>query len=172
MLMKISQVFRILCFFCVVTPVSSLAAVVNLSATIDGLQANAGAGTGSAGTGSASMVFDDVSNQFDWNISWSGIINETVAHFHGPASVNQNAGVEVGIDISSNPAIGSAILTAGQATDLLAGLWYINIHTTAFGAGEIRGQVEVSAIPVPAAVWLFSTGLFGLVAVSRRHKAV
>jgi hypothetical protein len=29
----------------------------------------------------------------------------------------------------------------------------------------------VSAIPVPAAVWLFGSGLIGLVGVARRRKA-
>ena len=30
---------------------------------------------------------------------------------------------------------------------------------------------EVSAIPVPAAVWLFGSGLLGLVGVARRRKS-
>jgi hypothetical protein len=36
---------------------------------------------------------------------------------------------------------GSATLTDAQAADLLAGRYYINIHTAATPAGEIRGQV-------------------------------
>jgi hypothetical protein len=36
---------------------------------------------------------------------------------------------------------GSAILTDTQAEDLMAGKWYVNIHTAAHKAGEIRGQV-------------------------------
>ena len=148
-------------------PVS--ASIVNLTASIDGAQANAGAGTGSSGTGFATMTFDDTSNLFDWNISWTGLVNENAAHFHGPAFPGQNAGVQVGIGVASNPAIGSATLTGAQAADLLAGLWYINIHTTAFAAGEIRGQVQV--VPIPAAVWLFGSGLIGLVGLARRKKS-
>ena len=42
--------------------------------------------------------------------------------------------------------------------------------TPAFnGTGSL--EVSVSAIPVPAAVWLFGSGLLGLVGVARRRKA-
>jgi hypothetical protein len=33
------------------------------------------------------------------------------------------------------------------------------------------GSVMVSAVPVPAAVWLFGSGLLGLIGVARRHNA-
>lgn len=36
---------------------------------------------------------------------------------------------------------GTLKLTDAQETDLLAGLWYLNIHSAAFTGGEIRGQV-------------------------------
>ena len=32
-------------------------------------------------------------------------------------------------------------LESAQAADLLAGRWYVNIHTVANKAGEIRGQL-------------------------------
>ena len=148
------------------------AAIVNLTATIDGAQANAGAGTGSPGTGSATMTLDDATNLFSWNISWSGLNGtETVMHFHGPALPNQNAGVQVNfgaISGTSSPSIGSTTITDLQETDLLAGLWYINIHTDLFPGGEIRGQVGV--VPVPAAALLFLSGLAGLGWIGRRSR--
>jgi hypothetical protein len=33
------------------------------------------------------------------------------------------------------------MLTDAQAADLMAGRWYVNVHTAANGGGEIRGQV-------------------------------
>lgn len=164
-----TRIFRIVLMgvWLVVAPGGVFAATVNLFANIDGAQANAGAGTGSPGSGFANMTFDTVSKQFDWNIAWSGLQGTvTVAHFHGPATASQNAGVEVPIDITVNPAIGSAVLSAGQASDLLAGLWYINIHSTFAPGGEIRGQVQV--VPVPAAALLFASGLIGLAGLARR----
>jgi len=117
------------------------------------------------------MTFDTDTNNFGWDISWSGLsANITAAHFHGPALPNQNAGVQVGINTASNPTNGSANLTAPQAADLLSGLWYINLHTASFPAGEIRGQVNV--VPLPAALWLFGSALIGLVGFGRRKKAI
>lgn len=57
-------------------------------------------------------------------------------------------------------------LTA-QLPSILAGLSYINFHTTQFGGGEIRGQIVV---PEPTTMLLFSTGLAGLVAKVRQSR--
>ena len=55
----------------------------------------------------------------------------------------------------------SALLTTGTDTQLLD--WNLN-DTGVLSYG-------VSAVPVPAAVWLFGSGLIGLVGVARRRKA-
>jgi hypothetical protein len=50
-----------------------------------------------------------------------------------------------------DPVQGTATLTDAQAADLLAGRYYINIHTAANPAGEIRGhvhQVIRSLVPI------------------------
>lgn len=58
------------------------------------------------------------------------------------AGAARYAGVAVPIpNVAASPAQGSATLTDAQAADLLAGRYYINIHTAANPAGEIRGQV-------------------------------
>ena len=93
--------------------------------------------------GAASMLFDPASGLFSWNLSWQSVL-AVAAHFHGPAPIGANAGIEIDIGATSgltSPSVGSAILTAAQEADLLAGLWYINIHTAANPGGEIRGQV-------------------------------
>ena len=119
------------------------------------------------------MMLDDVTNLFSWDISWSGLSAPASAmHFHGPAPAGSNAGVQLNIGAISgltSPSIGSSTITGDQASDLLAGLWYINIHTSTYAGGEIRGQVQV--VPIPAAVWLFASGLFGLIGVARRKAA-
>ena len=65
----------------------------------------------------------------------------TAAHFHGPADAGANAGVAVPIKGTASPMAGSAAITDAQAAELLAGKWYINVHTAANKNGEIRGQV-------------------------------
>lgn len=142
------------------------ATLIRLTSTMDGMQANAGLGTGSMGTGVASMLFDDISNEFTWDVRWSGLTGDvTVAHFHGPALPGVNAGVEVAIDATSNPSSGSAVLSDAQEADLLAGLWYINIHSDVNPGGEIRGQVVV---PEPAMLGLMLIAVCGMIGLGRR----
>ena len=148
------------------------AVLIDMSATLSGTQEVPP--NGSAGTGSATIVFDDVSNELNWDIVFSDLSGPaTAAHFHGPAPVGSNAGVQVDIGAVSglgSPMTGSATISDLQEADLLAGLWYINIHTSMFPGGEIRGQVQAQVIPIPAAAWLLVSGLAGLMAVTRTRR--
>jgi hypothetical protein len=97
----------------------------------------------SAGTGTADIDYDPASKKLSWKLSYSGLTGPaTAAHFHGPAEAGKNAGVAVAIpNATSSPVDGSATLTDAQAADLVAGKYYINVHTAANPGGEIRGQV-------------------------------
>ena len=104
----------------------------------------------SPGTGTLTGTYDDTTKQLSWNISWSGLVAPEIAmHFHAPAPPGMNAGVQLDVGAISglvSPSIGNAIIGAGLEADLLVGLSYINLHTTNFPGGEIRGQV--SCIPI------------------------
>ncbi len=146
------------------------AGFINFITYIDGAQANAGLGTGSSGTGTGFIMLNEVNNKLSWMISWQDLDGDVLsAHFHGPALHNQNSGVQVGIDVGSNPAMNSALLTSTQIDDLFAGLWYINIHTTAVPAGEIRGNIPGVDVPEPGILGLLCVGLLGL-NLARRLK--
>ncbi|QPF82891.1 CHRD domain-containing protein [Bradyrhizobium genosp. L] len=97
----------------------------------------------SAGTGTADIDYDAASKKLTWKLTYSGLSGPaTAAHFHGPAETGKNAGVAVAIpNATSSPVDGSATLTDAQAADLLAGKYYVNVHTAANPGGEIRGQV-------------------------------
>ena len=144
------------------------AVIIPLSATIDCVQEVPSTCSGTSGSGSASITLDNVTNLLSWNISWSGLTGSpTGMHFHGPAAAGVNAGIRVDIGAISglsSPSVGSTNISAAQASDLLNGLWYINIHTAAFPGGEIRGQV----IPEPTTAALLGLGLVGLAANRRR----
>lgn len=101
---------------------------------------------GSTATGTAQLVFNATTNVLSWHIAYSGV-TATASHFHGPAGPGINAGVQVNVG-TANPAIGSATLSAAQAADLLSGKWYYNVHSTAFPAGEIRGDISGASITV------------------------
>jgi hypothetical protein len=97
----------------------------------------------SAGKGTADIDYDAASKKLSWKVTYSGLSGPaTAAHFHGPAEAGKNAGVAVAIpNATSSPVEGSATLTDAQAADLMAGKYYVNIHTAANPGGEIRGQV-------------------------------
>ena len=97
----------------------------------------------SAGKGTADIDYDPASKKLSWKLTYSGLSGPaTAAHFHGPAAAGANAGVAVPIpNAATSPVQGSATLTDAQAADLVAGRYYINIHTAANPGGEIRGQV-------------------------------
>ncbi|HEX9593250.1 MAG TPA: CHRD domain-containing protein [bacterium] len=56
---------------------------------------------------------------------------------------------------------------AALATALAEGKAYLNIHTTSFSAGEIRGFLV--AVPEPASVTMVGAALVGCLALRRRH---
>src|SRR5438477_1165241 len=87
----------------------------------------------SAATGTADLDYDAASKKLSWKLTYSGLSGPaTAAHFHGPAEAGKNAGVEVPIPgAASSPVEGSATLTDAQASDLLGGKLYVNIHTAA-----------------------------------------
>src|SRR5689334_25188661 len=97
----------------------------------------------SAATGAADIDYDPASKKLSWKVTYSGLSGPvTAAHFHGPAEAGKNGGVAVPIpNAGTSPVEGSATLTDAQAADLVAGKYYINIHTAANPGGEIRGQV-------------------------------
>lgn len=97
--------------------------------------------TKSNGTGAVAITFDTVSKKLSWKGSYRGLTGPaTAAHFH-VGEVGKNGGVAIPIAPNTSPFEGSATLNDAQATDLMAGRMYVNVHTEANKAGEIRGQV-------------------------------
>jgi hypothetical protein len=102
-----------------------------------------------AGTGSVTATYDSATKTLTWNGTFSGLTGPaTAAHLHGPAGPGKNAGVAIWISEKGKPFTspfkGSAKLTDAQASDLMNGQWYVNIHTAANPGGELRGQLDKS----------------------------
>lgn len=68
------------------------------------------------------------------------------------------------LSVLSSPSALASLVPSGT----FASTGYLN---TVFGTYVVYGQtmLETSAVPVPAAAWLLSSGLFGLVTVARRR---
>jgi hypothetical protein len=101
--------------------------------------------TTSKGSGKVDATFDTSTHTLQWTVAYQDLTGPaTAAHFHGPAPVGQNAGVQVMIpkDALASPIKGSKALTDEQVTELMGGKWYFNVHTKEHPTGEIRGQVE------------------------------
>jgi hypothetical protein len=108
------------------------------------------------GSGSATATYDSATKALSWNGTYSGLSGPvTAAHIHGPAPAGQNAGVVFWISQKPpapgepappfpSPFTGTATLTDAQASDLMSGLYYVNIHTKANPGGELRGQLVKS----------------------------
>lgn len=116
------------------------------------------------GTGTWTGTLNTSTNVLNYTVSYSGMsANTTGAHIHGPASTEQTASVLVNLDqaaqartitlgTTSGSGTGtvnltlSAVITATVSGDSLRKLFdsgnaYVNIHTTAYTGGEIRGQI-------------------------------
>jgi hypothetical protein len=98
-------------------------------------------------TGIADFTFDPGTRVVTWTITYSGLSGPaTMAHFHGPAAEGKNGPVMIWLSKQGSPAespiSGQATLTPEQAQQFAVGELYVNVHTQARPAGEIRGQVK------------------------------
>lgn len=112
-------------------------------ATLSGSQEVPAADT--TATGRAEVQFNENTNKITWKVTYTGLSSAgTAGHIHGPAAAGANAGVVIpfGADVTAQPVTGEAVITPAQYGDLAAGLWYVNIHSTKFPGGEIRGQLR------------------------------
>ena len=137
--MALRTVLAALAFMAGVLGPPAAAEVVNLKASMNA--ASEVPPNSSLGTGTLTATYDTASKKLTWNGRYSGLTGPaTAAHFH-TGEPGKNGGVAVPITPNASPFEGSATLTDAQAADLLAGKWYVNVHTEANKGGEIRGQV-------------------------------
>ena len=131
----------------ILSPVSSL--VYSFSKTYSGTQEVPP--NSSPGTGTIVGAYNSITNTIFYSINFSGLTaNTTAAHFHTPAAPGANAGVTIAhagfpTGVTSGAYSKSDVLTNAQETNLLAGLFYSNIHTTVLPGGEIRAQIFFEA---------------------------
>jgi hypothetical protein len=103
------------------------------------------AGAPPTGLGDAVVTYDPATLTLTWHVTYAGLTGPVLAaHFHGPATPGRDAPPIIFFNPPlTSPIDGSQKITLDQVSQLLGGLYYINVHTKAFPGGEIRGQVNV-----------------------------
>jgi hypothetical protein len=134
----------------VVFAANSFAATHTFHVSLDGLQEvppNA-----SPAFGSATVLVDDVAHTATVDLSFSGLLGaQTAAHIHGPAAPGVNGPVLIGFPIGSF--VGMVFPTTPTIeSHMFSGLTYINVHSTVFPGGEIRGQLQ-APVSVDGSSW-------------------
>ncbi len=142
---KLLRALPLIAIMCLLLTAHADATIWNINNVINGTQEVPPVVTG--GNGTIIGTYDDVTNQFNATITFSQLTGTTSAgHYHGPAAPGATAGVRIGftnipLGVTSGSFSPSFTLTASQETELLGGLWYVNIHTSFRPGGEIRGQI-------------------------------
>ena len=148
---------------------SSSAVVWNLSTSLNG--ASEVPPSGSPATGTFTATYDTVTDTLNYMLNVTGLLTgATAAHVHGLAGPGVNAGILIPLDvvagqttfmtmnsIVASPANAATFESALQNGQINA---YVNVHTTGFPGGEIRGQLN--AVPEPATMFLLAPALLAL----------
>ena len=117
---------------------------IQFIANMDGRQETPPVATEANGSGT--IVLDRATRRLSWDLSYNNMSSPvTGAHFHGPSGPGVASDVQLSVAMptgATDEVHGEAQLTDEQMREVLAGLWYVNIHTEAHPDGEIRGQVE------------------------------
>jgi hypothetical protein len=106
----------------------------------------------STGTGSAQVNFNPDTKIITYTMTWqlgSSTATTTNMHFHGAAdgSDAKSSPPVIGITGFTTASSGSIsgttrALTDEEADQLLAGKWYLNIHSSTIPGGELRGNIK------------------------------
>lgn len=156
----------------------SNAALWYLQATMTGSQEVPPVSTNASGVLFGS--YDDVAKTINLAITVNGIAQSdlTASHIHrAPAGANGPVIFTIGGG-SSYAVLGSQLIKvivgapfpAAEEANLLSGNTYINIHTTAYPGGEIRGQITaLPVVPEPATMAGLGIGV-GLLALRRWRR--
>lgn len=101
--------------------------------------------TESPGIAQAEFVLYRDTLELSWKISYRDLTSSPVAiHLHGPVAPATEAPIMFGLaaDDFESPIEGSRVITIGEVSQLVRNLTYVNLHTTEYPKGELRGSLK------------------------------
>jgi hypothetical protein len=128
----------------------------------------------SPATGNATVVLNAAQTQLSVSVQFQNLVPPyTASHIHGPAPAGTNAAVKWGfIGVPAGWVFGSGTtsgtltnflvtgITPTDVTNLNNGQFYVNIHSTTFPGGELRGQLGSAPVPTLKTTWNRVKGLY------------
>jgi hypothetical protein len=156
----------------------------------------------SPGTGFATVIVDDSLFTMSVSVTFSGLTGQTTAsHIHCCIAPGGNAGVATQVPTFSGFPLGVTSGTYSNTFDmtlassynpgfvtshggtlssafgaLFAGMEdgdaYLNIHTTLFPGGEIRGNLQIAAVPETATWAMMILGFAGVGFMAYRRRSL
>lgn len=127
---------------------STAARAETFTAYLSGAQEVPAVATTATGYGRVFVNTDTMTYTF--TVVFNGLAGtQNNAHIHAPAAIGANAAVTINFGVvggTSGTISGSGSITATQLNQLRAHQGYINVHSTAFPNGELRGQLGASRV--------------------------
>ena len=146
--------------------------VINIDVFSDsGLTSNIGSaiGTGNLTAGAFNGFDGGVLGSITWNFNTTNaaLVSNTTTSFIDHNYATSNAGYNANSLTGTAPDYTALTLWGADGTPVVS--LDTGVETGNFTGNTLGVDLVVTFVPVPAAVWLFGSGLLGLVAVSRRR---
>jgi len=105
--------------------------------------------SGSSATGTFNGIYNKTTKKLTYNLDYTGAGTPTSMHIHEAKAGTSGNVIFTLATPTLSPATGTtAVFTDWNEASLLAGEYYINLHTTGYAGGEIRGQLTTDNIVV------------------------
>jgi hypothetical protein len=128
----------------------ALAAPTTLTATLAGVTEGDNPGDPD-GAGTASLTLDPATGEVCWDLTATGIVAVTQSHIHTGAA-GASGGVLIPLDVDGFTGSSEGCV-AGQPAAAISSVlanpagFYVNLHTSDFPAGAVRGQLAAAGQP-------------------------
>lgn len=146
------------------------------------------AGNGNIGDGGSTETIElyDVSSDVSNLLSGGGVsvfADLGTGNSYGSVVIDASTGYvpmpEVSVNLNTTALTDLNLLLSGVGTDFAIGTALTsidgNINETLWGSSDLQSAasltLQVNAIPIPAAIWLFGSGLLGLIGIARRKRS-